>query len=352
MPESQGGYGFEEAPPSPAEKLKGVAKPLGDLVKRVGPKRIGLLGLLLVVAYLYFFVLPRPGTLTVRVLQLDVGTPIPGAEVTVSGEGGGTVSGSTEDNGEAVLRNVPTGQSLSVSVDVGGRYGPAVSTVELESGGERTLTVNVPLRKKLEIVGTVPSVVLSPRCTKAFNLEVKNNGEESEDVEFVADGLTSPLEIRSERKSVPPGGTEVVSFTLVTNEAAPKSRASGRARIKFTNTGVSLSFPIDEAPKVEVSPSDVSCSQPSCSQVVTLKNSGRSTVSDVMVTTRGSESLLSRLRFEGIEPPLVVRELPPGAEAKFALVIENTDVGTFTGFADIEATCFSKSISVKSDRRT
>jgi hypothetical protein len=219
----------------------------------------------------------------------------------------------------------------------------------LESGASGSLRVRVPKKKSLELSGSIPSTVLAPKCAKTFSLQVKNTGDVDEEVEFVGDKL-SGIQLRSETKIIPAGGAEDVQFTVETGDSS-SGKATGTVRLKYTNKGMALDFPLAEAPKLEVSPTDVTCRELLCNYVVTIKNNGKSTVSDITATPRGSEALTSKMRFEGITAPLVTKALPPGQDVKFALVVEGTEGGSYTAFLDVEATCFAKSISVKSERK-
>lgn len=351
MPEPvpQAYYGdFEQPQPSPLERIKPIVEKAAEAVKKFGVKKFIAILALLLIAYLYLFVIPKSGSLEIQVVELDnEGAGIEGAEVVVLADGSAVGTGGTDADGYVRLGGIPSMRDLTVNVEAVGKFGRASKNVKLESGEAMNLKLAAPLKRDLEIAGAIPATVLAPKCSKTFTVEVRNTGAQEEAVEFVGDGL-SGFTFSSEQKTVPPGGSEQISFTIGTGETA--KGATGYARIKFTDLKVRLSLTGGEAPKLEVSPSEVRCSQVVCNQIITIKNNGKSTVTDIEASTRGAPALTDKIRFEGITAPTVAKALPPGGEAKFALVIEGVDVGSYTAFVDVDATCFSKSIGVRSER--
>lgn len=345
-------YGeMESNQPNPLDRVKTMLHPLIDGVKRFGvPKLVGIL-IILVVAYVYFFVLPKPGALDIKVVELDnENAVVVGAEATITSDGNTVGSAITEDDGAVHIGNLPSQHSLSINIDAGGKYGVmVVPSITLESGETRTITVRAPKRRSLEVAGSVPSTVLSQDCSKTFTIQVKNNGKTDETVEFVSDA-SGGATVRSESKVIPAQSADTVSFTLNTGQAT--GALNPKVRIKFTNIQVPLSLTVStDAPKLDVSPSDINCREASCNNIISVKNGGKTPVSDISLSLRGSEALKGKMRFEGIDFPLVSNELAPGQEAKFALVIDDNPVGSNTAFIDIQATCFTKSLSVKSERQ-
>ncbi len=281
------------APEGPAAVLEAVKKNLPLIV-------VGLV--VLIGAYVYLFVLPKPGTIDLEVLELDVKDKyFSDADVEITDEAGNTVATPILEDGIAVVTGVPSGTDLTITVSpTKAGYAMGRASVTLASGGRSSVTIYVPKAAALEL-GSIPEQTIGTGCSKTLSVTVTNNGETDFAVELVAE----PDDFRKafwseESKTVSAGSTESFSFTVTAPQAGES--LSGTVRAKYTFAETSFSATLVEPPEMRVDPGeiDIRCSGGACEDVqVTINNYGKSDLTDLKYELSGvTESDVQIVGFE------------------------------------------------------
>ena len=260
---------------------------------------IAVVVLVLGAVLFYLFVLPKPGTIVLNVVELDnEEKTISDAEVSVLDDSGNEVATATVSDGSAVIQGVPSGVVLSVSVSPSkGGYAKGSEKVNLGSGERKTVDVKIPRNYAVEFPESIPRQSLGAGCSKTVSLKVNNNGNSDVEVELVSDNDNLNNALSYEKKTIPAGGTDSISLKITAPEEG--TELGGAIRVKYTKTSTSFDAKIGEAPEMRVDPSEIQIN-PGETMQVTINNYGKSDLTDISYKLGGdlSESDVEVIGFE------------------------------------------------------
>lgn len=340
---------FEEMQENFDPLTEAVAKYKGQIV---------LIALLAVAALVYFYVIPHPATLTVRVAELDGGS-LNDAEVTVIDETTGkTLATDLTQGGVATFPNMPSRKPLNVEAAKGIAYASGSTSVEIESGKPQSAELQLERRNQLSFgVNEIPSSI-PEGCADEFNLEVRNAGSDNFDAELLVEGgLEKILSI--------PDGRKLVYYNTSTNflvravvesaQAGGESGAStGHIRIKKTKRKLALSIKLNPKIQVDVSPNsfDIRSSKPRQKISLRIFNSGQQPISGISFKLNGDSDLREACN-QNLESCIAIEqlgagpttELLPQAAMLMSIVVSppNQPGKTFRGSLEMSAYCLRKS---------
>lgn len=277
---------------------------VGEGVKRFGVGKLVLL-LIILVAALWFFVLaPKPGSLSVRVMEIDSEQALEGVQVDVTLPDGTRRSKFTDDAGSALFLEVPTLTDLSVRVVPPSTHGSSSQSVNLASGASDSLRFSLGRNVDLQLESDVTAFSLGAGCFTNIDVSARNNGAQAADVSFVGDGKLSGL-VSSDTVFLSGGQSQVLSVKVTAPQE--EGKASGGLRVKFTHTNVPLSLDVTGPDQLGVSPNRLS-ERPGpgeqLKKLFTITNDGKSgEVRDLKAEVTGELSAyVQPLSFSSLEP--------------------------------------------------
>lgn len=320
--------------PNPLEAIKSTFGKIG-----IAPIAIAVLAVIIVIIITS---LPKPGSLTIHVTPFDDTSGVADAIVTVLIENSKKpLEEATDSTGAAEFKNLPSDKDLTIEVDAGSEYKLTSVSEKLENSENKEVTIQVPraipaVFKQTSITGSI-----SETCVKPVKLEVENKGEDA--IELSLSGTGDLTHVKTETQVI--GSQSSVEFiALIDASKTGKKKGSqikGAIRIKGTNTKTDLDFKVDESVKIDVSPSSLNCAVgKNCQQIVTVKNTGSTTLENYAVEL--SESLTSTVQKSDFDS---LQKIPPNGESKFGVTMNPT--ANIIGIITITGDCYSKKIDVK-----
>ena len=320
--------------PNPMESAKGI-------IQKIGIAPIALI-IIAILIYVAFTALPKSGNLTIHAIPYDDTAGISDAVVTVLVDGArNPYTQDTDASGYAEFKNIPTGKELSIEIDAGSEYKIASTSEKLENGETKDVTIQVS--KQIPATFKQPTITgsITETCVKPVNVEIENKGEDA--IEITLAGSGDLQDVKTEPQVIGAGQSATITAQIDASKTGKKKNAQikGDIRIKGTDTHATVTFKVDESPKIEVTPTSISCSIGKvCQQIVTIKNTGTSSIDNYQVLL--SESITSSVQKQDFD---TVNSIPPGAETKFGITI-NAVTDTI-GVISINADCYSKKLDVK-----
>ena len=325
----------------------------------LGKHKVLLIFIVLAAAayYAYFYVIPRPGTLTVSVSELD-GGPLEDAEVTVIDSDGKTLGTELTSGGIASFANMPSRKTLKIQVSKGIAFRPGGTTAEIPSGESASAEVPLERKNSLSFVGNgIPSAIPAG-CADEFQVEVANSGSDNFDAELVAEEEAAEvLSVVSPKQTV--FFNSSTNFAVKINsdakidESGQAAVKKGSLRIKKTLRKLPLSLKIIQKLNVEAAPADISIRTAELQKTrLTFTNRGEQPVTGVQLKLNGDadlkqacgQDLQSCIAIENLGS--VSSEIPPsGGQLTFSLVITppNQPGKPFLGSIELTANCLRKS---------
>lgn len=340
----------EELEDDKLSKVKEAFKPLTDAVNKIGVAKI-ILFLLVVGIGAWFTSLPKPGSLFVTVTELDSTTEIQGALVSLQWADGQLIGDAfstvTDSSGVASFTNVPTQQDITIVVEGTGEYDSGRLTVKLASNDNKNEVVKLARVGQVALSPAALSGQVSETCVKEAKVTVTNSDQNAVEAIFIGSGDLQTA-VSSTPVTVSPGSSENVSIFIDVSKT-PKRKGqvlSGEIHIKGMNKKININLQVSEPPKVDVSPSSLSCgaNRPLCTQMVTVKNNGDYTLNNLKV--EASSTVASVLENSDVERYYLRDYVAPGEEAKFGARLigsSNPTIGVIT----VKADCFVKQIDVQ-----
>ncbi|MBI4406681.1 hypothetical protein HY571_02090 [Candidatus Micrarchaeota archaeon] len=330
-------------------RVRSVFKPLTDAVNKIGLARIILFIIVLGVAW-WFVSLPKPGNLLVTVTELDGTQRVAGALVSLQWPDGRIIGDAfttvTDSSGVASFTNVPTEKELAIVIEGIGEYSSTHIETRLASGQSRSEEAQLPKNIRATLSPGSIAGSVSETCVKQSLVTITNNGEGELQGIFIGEGSLQTA-VSSEPTTIFPGTSENVSVFIDVSKTNKRKgeRLTGEIRLKGTRKSTRLNFQVGEAPRVDVNPASLSCqlNRGECQQIVTIKNSGDSSLSNLRISV--SPSIVSILQDGDVERFYTSDSIAPGAEAKFGVRI--IAASTAIGVISVTADCFSRQIDVQ-----
>ncbi len=275
--------GYEEAPSGPAAIL--------EAVKKFGIGKL-LIVLIILGAALWFFVLaPKPGSLTLKVVEIDSGEKIENVQVDLGGAGQKTVTKFTSGSGSVSFNDVPAATELTLDVSAPPGYeiaGDLESPLTLKSGESKSISVTMAQDVDLAIEASVDQIALGTECQSVVPVSVRNNGNDAFNVQLIGEGALKGL-VESEAQRVAPQSQQ--TFQVNVTSPSKKGTASGKIRAQFTDASDSFAIEATDPEQLRVSPSSYSERvQPGAAikKQFTIENNGRSgEARDIRVSLAG-----------------------------------------------------------------
>ncbi|MFH1107119.1 MAG: hypothetical protein V1787_04455 [Candidatus Micrarchaeota archaeon] len=225
-----------------------------------GPLKRYWLPLLVLVAivglgYWYYFARPQPGSIVLRVMQVDEDKGVL-ATVSLAYEDGNPVGGEllTDPNGLVVLNGVPAGRDLQLQVTpLSSKLKPALKFVSaLDSRESRKAEVQVGRKTGLKFISSGYSAVVASKCSRSLLVEVENTGVSDEALAITAEGQVADL-VRPTQSDVIEPETQVLVPVRITAKSGGGD-VSGSLRIRGTTVSVPLEVTVKETrPRLDVS---------------------------------------------------------------------------------------------------
>jgi len=272
-----GGGPAEEEGASTGERMQAVLEPI--------KKNLALIFIILVIAggaFIYLFVLPKPGTIVLSVAELDAGKSFSDADVEIRDSSGNVIAALTLEEGSASAGGIPSGTDLTIALNtLKAGYASVTRHVTLESGQTKTVEITVPKSLQLQL-GDIPEQTIGKGCSKTIAVSVTNNGDSDQTVELVADGDLKKAFGYEGPKTVPAMATESFSFTV--NAPTGSDSLSGAIRAKYTAASAAFSATLMEPPDMRVDPSEIRsvCREGVCDAVqVSVSNYGKSDLTEL-----------------------------------------------------------------------
>lgn len=249
---------------------------VGEGIKRFGVGKLVLL-LVILAAALWFFVLaPKPGSLSVRVVEIDSDLALEGVQVDAIMPDGARRSKFTDDAGSASFSEVPAQADVAVRVLPPSTHASASQSVTLSSGASDSLRFSLGRNVKLQLESDVTALSLGSGCSTNIEVSARNNDAQAADVSLVGEGKLSGL-VSSETVLLSGGQSQVLSVKVT---APPEEgKASGALRVKFTNAEVPISLEVTGPDQLGVSPNRLSeraAPGEQLKKLFTITNEGRS----------------------------------------------------------------------------
>ncbi len=328
---------------------------IGESIHKIGIAKIILL-LLIAAAVFWYVNLPKNGSVSILITELDSDKRVSGAIVSIEDSNGQILQSTgtdsyqslTDDTGRVSFANVPANRALTISIDTSaatGNYEPTSDLdIQLESEENLDQIVRLEKRTKLSLSPELISSQVTPTCVKQQSITVKNDGDDLEEVELVGSGgLQNAFTFTP--VTVAPGSSENTTLTIDMTKANASSTVNGKIRIKGTNKGVTVRFTTIPAFQVVVSPSSLNCAAGKnvCPSIVTIQNNGKSSLTNLKVEP--SESIVGAIDGGEIEKYYTADDVPPDAEAKFGVKLVSTTQAI--GVITIKGDCFSKQVNVQ-----
>lgn len=265
------------------EEMQEELAPFFETLSKHKPKIILFL-LVVAAAYYYLFLLAKPGSLTVRVMELDGGN-LNDAEVSVE-DGGKVLATELTSGGVASFQNLPSQKPLRVVVERGAAFETGQEIIEIPSAGQQSVSVKLE-RKAAVSFGAhdLPSTV-PVSCADEFQVEVKNAGKDAFTTGIVAEEELAPILTPVEREKAVPAGSST-NFTLkvsidpkaTSGDSEVLGEKKGALRIKKTTKRMEVAMRVTSKLQLDVSPSEIFHTQNSLQKnLVTLSNTGEQTV--------------------------------------------------------------------------
>lgn len=326
--------------------LTRIITPISTALNRVGIAKIAA-AIIVILVIGWYFSLPQPGALTVRVSGLDEGGGVQDAIVsllTPSGESlGAQFTAITDSSGVVSFTNVPSGEiAIQTSAP---DYEPVTTIIILESRESKTEEVKLGRDVALSLSPVTLRVSASETCVKEISISAENQGENSVDASLVANAPLASA-IQSQTVTISPGATQNVTGLLDVSKTGLKkgSTTNTALRVSGTNERVNLELRVVDNPRVDVEPEHITCAADrQCQQIVTITNRGQTTLDNLRVEP--SEGITNVLQGGDVERFYTSTSISPGAEAKFAVRIDAST--SALGVITIKADCFEKQIDVK-----
>lgn len=340
----------EEIEEDKLSKVKEIFKPLTDIVNKIGLAKIILF--IIVIAIGFWFVnLPKPGTLFVKVSALDANQPIEGALISLQWPDGNLLGDAfttiTDSSGLASFTNVPTEKDIVISIEGTGEFRSNSVETKLSSGASKNEDVFLARSVSVTLEPRTLSGSVSETCIKEAKITVTNTGDSNLDAIFIGAGGLKDA-ISSEPVTVYPGSSENVTIYIDVSKTRKRKgeTVNGQARLKTTDKAVTFNLQVSEPPKIDVTPSTLSCasSRPVCAQIVTVKNTGTSTLSNLQIEP--SASVVNVLENGDVERYYTTDTIAPGEEKKFGTRLIGTSAATI-GVITVRADCFVRQIDVQ-----
>ena len=312
-------------PSSPQEQ----AMALLDTLKKSLPLIIVLL-IVIAGVYVYMFVLPKPGTVMVKVYEMDMGDkPFSAAEVEISDDNSNVVAQPELDEGVAVATDVPPGK-LTVRVTPSSltTYAKGVATINLESGKTATANIQIARAADLAFKGSISGQNIGAGCSKTFSIPLANSGVSAfDDAELVAEPEAFNSMFSYDGVKTVEAGSEA-TFSVTVNAPAEGQEFPGNSkiRVKYTNIAMDFSATVVEAPEMRVDPSDISirCGDKGCEDVqVTIRNDGKSDLTGVSYLFAGGVTEAADVEIVGFES----KSIKPNARTTFFVRGKASGVG-------------------------
>ncbi len=330
-------------------KISELLEPLVEAVKKIGLAKI-ILAVILIALAMWFISLPKPGALSITVSELDGTQPIEGALVSLQWPDGQLIGDAftsvTDSSGLVSFTNVPTQRNIMVSVEATGQFDLSVQDITLQSGEGKTQVVKLAKTSKLTLSPASLTGAVSEACVKEASVIVTNNGDSNIDAVFVGDGALQNA-VSSDAKTVTGGSSQNLTVLLDVSKSGKKKGQvlTGEMRVKGTNKKINLNLQVSEPPKIDVSPSSITCpaGRTLCAQIVTVKNNGDTTLTGLKI--QAASTITSVLENSDVERYYLTDSIPPGGEAKFGVRI--TPSTPTIGVITITADCYSRQIDVQ-----
>jgi len=320
-------------PSSPQEQ----AMALVDTLKKSLPLIIVLL-VVIAGVYVYMFVLPKPGTVTVNVYEMDMGDkPFSAAEVEISDDNSNVVAQPELDEGVALATDVPPGKLTILVTPSSPTYAKGRATVNLESGKTASTAIQIAKAADLAFKGSISSQNIGAGCSKTFSIPLANNGGSAFDAELVAEpDAFNSLFSYDGVKTIDAGSEATFSVTVNAPAEDQKFPDGSKIRVKYTNVAMDFSANVVEAPEMRVDPSEISirCGDKGCEDVqVTINNYGKSDLTEVKYVLAGgvTEADVDIVGFES-------KPIKPNARTTFFIRGKASGVGK-VGKLKIESGC-------------
>ncbi|MBI5228895.1 hypothetical protein HY991_02205 [Candidatus Micrarchaeota archaeon] len=323
-------YGFEEGF---LDKVKNAFSDLALWIRRFGVIKFSILVIILLSLVWYFFLYPKPATLTVALVEKDSGKALDGTvEILEDGETArncflffmcNNIESKMTEKGIAEFL-VPSEKDLTIVADVGSNYAGIPRTISLASGESKSETIEVPRNWDLAIENA-PSidVTVGAGCTKMLTVTVKNKGDASASVEFVGTGELERL-IKTQPSPLGPKGES--NFQVPVVALGSKGKVKGELRIKYTEVSIPVSLTTTDKPQLSViSPEggNIDCRNPPCTNLVRIKNLGESEITELSVKV--SDNLAELVKLISFD----ANSIPPGEELNFWVQIAPVTESTF-----------------------
>lgn len=268
-------------------KKSPVGEILGKLKKNI--KKVAIGGVVLIVLVWFLFLAPKPATLRLNVVEMDSETGID-AEVSVLSGGKMVASGSATE-GIVRLEKIPPGD-VTIQITPNEGYKETSKAMKLESGEEKTASIEVPLDLSLEMPSQT-NMSVGVGCSSNFNLEVRNTMSKAANVSFVSEGDIA------EWISVEGGSVEAKSVkSFILKIAIPASyelgdsseEKTGAVRIKGSDLRMDASIVIVAGGELEVREEELSLDAKQGEKLqekVGLSNGGVGKITDIRVSASG-----------------------------------------------------------------
>lgn len=269
---------------------------IADIVSSIRPYIPLVLFIVVVAAGImaYYYLFPRPGSLTVNISGLDGNTVDSVVNVYITDMNGNPVGGPAGSviaiGGQAYFPSLPSNSQLELNVDAGRGYNPYSQPFQLESGAGTSEDVQLERANHLVFTDNDVPTLMPQGCQDTFYVDLTNNGQVPFDAQLLAEGdptfatyfnFSTPVQI-------PPNQTQRVYFTLNMPTGTGGNSGSGASqtedmdvRVKGTKAQLSLPITITSPIQATLSPQSISIGDynPSITQM-TLSNTGQAPLQD------------------------------------------------------------------------
>ncbi|MGB9577216.1 MAG: hypothetical protein ACP5O3_00965 [Candidatus Micrarchaeia archaeon] len=291
------------------------------LLKKFAPFLVA--AVVVVGGVLFYFSLPKPATVTVCVDGLDQATKVEAASVTFS-RGDESWSVDLEDRCGELSGTLPAGVELSVEVDAGSKYSstPDPSSVILEPG-TNTVNLKLPYDYKLSANQKSFTIDTAPGCNRTIILGVKNNGKSAAEIGLVPEGDARQYLFVPPFKTIAAGADTTIAVSVLVPAAGQKT-ITGALRLAHTTTKIPVTINVGEGAKLSITPTSVRLSNDD-KVLVTVKNAGKTDVTDLRVETCYSEEKIS----VSYNAQSITKFLAPGSQTTFPVDVYSAEPGKF-----------------------
>ncbi len=315
---------FEE---NEAENKFDIKEMLEPVIKGVKKHILPIVLLLVIILALFVYLsLPKPASLTVRVVEKDSGTPLKFMSVDILSASGDTIaSDSTDESGTVIFDSLPSGQDLSISIESDGKHSTTSQPITLESGSSDSAKIEVPLKLGASFSSSTIAGEIGAGCIGTFPVSVENHNK-NKAVQIALIPASSKDAVffpnASYSLNIPPKGKKSLNISVSALAVGSKSKSGGKIspklRMKFTSKTLTFNLDIVEAPKIDVSPSRTTCKiNTQCKEWIVLKNRGKSVIKHVELKKLGETELANAISIKDFQP----NNIPPGSQRVFELII-------------------------------